>query len=180
MAEWPIAIITALNNGSGTSWAILISATAAFVAVFVAGHLNRKTQRLVLTFQNQASLIWDEDYLKFRAIFIAKRDSDNGTITALAQKESQANEDAAAVRTIMNDYELIAIGIRDGILDEAFLLAFNRKTAIMDFDKMKPYIDEMRRVQSNDAIYAEFEKMVGRWRGKPENSPKTPWNRFGR
>jgi hypothetical protein len=172
MADWVGSILTAMSNGSGTAWAILLSATLAFIAVFVSGYLHRKTQRLVLTFQNQSSLLWDEDYQKYRKTFIEIRDGEQAKITAIAQKAAQATDDASAVRTIMNDYELVAIGIRLKILDENFLHSFSRKTTLLDFDKMKPYIDETRRINDNDAIYAEFEKLVTRWRNhKRPNRP---------
>lgn len=182
MPEWLAAPIEAMNSGSGAPWAIVASASLAFVAVFVAGHLARRTQRLVLSFQNQAELLWDKDYIVARRVFIEIRDGDQAKIIAVAQATAQKDEDASAVRTIMNDYELVASGIHRNILDDPFLRTFNRGTAIKDFDMMKPYIDEMRRVNGNDAIFAEFEKMVVRWRSAAPNSSRIKpwWSPFGR
>lgn len=174
MPSWLQAGIDAMNNGSGAPWAIVASATLAFIAVFVAGAINRKTARLSLTFQNQSALLWDEDYQKYRKLFIKYRDGAKVERLKLAQEDQQGTEEASAVRTILNDYELVAIGIREKILDERFLRVFSRKTFIDDFEKMKDFIDEIRRVKSNDAIFFEFETLAIKWRDTPANG-KSFW-----
>ena len=157
-------VINALNNGSGTAWAILISASLAFIAVFVSGWLHRKTQPLVLAYQSQMTILWDKEYQDYRQQFIKMRDGDGNALIALAAEKSQGSEEAMAVRTIMNDYELIATGIKRKIVDEQFHRDFYETTTVLDYQKMLPYILEVRRVYNNRKLYIEFEKMVFRWR----------------
>lgn len=173
MPEWLLAPIEAMNSGSGSPWAIVASALLAFTAVFITGAINRKTARLSLTFQNQSSLLWDEDYIEARKIFIKFRDGAKADRLGLAQDAAQSSEEATAVRTIMNDYELVAIGIREKILDERFLRTFSRKTFIDDYEKMQDFITEIRRIRSNNAIFLEFETLACRWRDQAPNG--RPW-----
>jgi len=161
-ASWD-NLSTAINPGSGTAWAILFSATLAFIAVFVAGWLQRGIQRQILTFNNQSQLLWDEDYQKFRQIFIAIRDGDGENLTHLAQDNEQSSELASAVRTILSDYELVAIGIKKKILDEDFLKVYYKTTLVRDCIAMMPYIKERRRVRDNQAFYIEFQKLARKW-----------------
>jgi hypothetical protein len=52
-----------------------------------------------------------------KASFNKSRDSADGLVV-YANKDKRESEEATHIRSILNDYELLAVGIKRGILDE--------------------------------------------------------------
>lgn len=80
------------------------------VAAVIAVWSGRKIAREQLTLQTVSERMWHHGFLEARRTFIRLRGGPDGGLVALAQEDQQVTEDATAVRAILNDYELMAIG----------------------------------------------------------------------
>ena len=67
----------------------------------------------------------------------------------------------------MNDYELTALGIHQGILDEEFYKKWFMGSYLKDYKAVRPFIKEIREAENRDAIYSEFEKLAVKWGAPP-------------
>lgn len=95
-----------------------------------------------------------------------------------AEDQSQTDE-AIAVRTVLNDYELIAIGIERGTMDDVTYRRWFKSAVVNDWRKAAPYVMAVRNRANNDAIYHEFEEMARRYRdGKGMPRRRIFWAKF--
>ena len=112
----------------------------------------------------------NQTYLDKRQIFIKIRDQDGG----IAKYTSVANsndDECAAIREVLNFYELIAIGIDIGIVDEEMYKRYYRMTVISDWEACESFILQLRRneqkrrgMQEEPPFYVEFEKLAKSWK----------------
>lgn len=109
------------------------------------------------------SQLWDNDYITQRQIFIEVRDTEgHEALEAAGQKENEASQNTVALRSILNDYELMAVGINLGVLEEELVRRYLISTALKDFERTKTYIKAVRK--RNPQAYTEFESLCERWR----------------
>ena len=88
------------------------------------------------------------------------------------------DDDLAIIRAVLNDYELVAIGIRVGILDEEMCLRYMRGSTLKDWYSSSQIIKSLRRRYNNTALLAEFDALAQRWESKPIKRPpriKSQW-----
>lgn len=114
---------------------------------------------------------WDRDYLKAKAEF-NKLKTSKTSLNLWASPEHATSPQANNIRNILNDYELTAIGIREGILDEELYRRWFKTSFLRDFDMVESYISEVRKKAGTSKIYAEFEWLANRW--KEEKQPSLP------
>jgi hypothetical protein len=107
---------------------------------------------------------WDQDYIAAKHAFNTLRAESD--LVGLASKEKKNTEDGKNVRNTLNDYELIAVGIRHGILDEEIYKSWFKSSLIKDYISADSYISEVRRQESNPDIFCEFEALALRWGAK--------------
>jgi hypothetical protein len=81
--------------------------------------------------------------------------------------------EAQTIAEVMNQYELIAVGIQLGILDYKLYRRFSKSVTIHFWNHGLPYIVCLRTRLGNDMIYHEFEEMVKWFKG--EKKPKRHW-----
>lgn len=103
---------------------------------------------------------WDPDYIKARREFVRLRD-DRAALLEAAKAENQEGADASTIRSILNDYEITALGIKRGILDEKIFKLWFRNSFLGDHEKLKSYIEEIR--QRNPQVYVELEELADKW-----------------
>lgn len=65
-----------------------------------------------------------------------------------------------------NQYELVALGIRKGVFDEAFYKRWFFSQLTRDYAKLFPLITKIREFHTNDAYFCEFERLATRWNRK--------------
>lgn len=159
-----MGLIDAILNGLWTDpGAILFSSFVAIILAIVAIRHERNIARQRETFEAISSRMWDRDYLEKRQEFIRLRALPTKDLIKLAAPAKQAEPEAAALRSILNDYELIAIGIRHGIIDELFYRRWARAGLISDWQQIEPFIAAVRRVTGNPRVFQEFEALARRW-----------------
>lgn len=160
----------AVLHGPGQpSWAIFISAGAIIIVAAFGAWWQRRIARQTLTVNTIERQLWDGDYIETRAKFIKARDSKTpDALRALASKENAQEDDAAAMRSILNNYELISLGIVTGVLDKAIYKRYFRKTFTTDYELSKPFIDGVR--ARSPRAYKEYTTLYEEWR---ENGTRT-------
>ena len=122
------SLVTILSELSEKSWIIeygpLISAGAILLSACVAliiARLNILEQRRISRRRATLDLLsrneWDSDYLEARNEFVKLKNGSSG-LEFWAAKEHENTPQIAVIRSVLNDYELIAVGIEEDILDE--------------------------------------------------------------
>lgn len=72
-----------------------------------------------------------------------------------AEEHSQSDE-TRAIRMVLNEYELVAIGIERGILDDITYRRWHRSAVIRNWRLAAPYVFAVRSRTGNDALFHEF------------------------
>lgn len=160
-----VAMLEQVGSG-GNFWAVSLSALAIAGAAIFAWIWQRGIARRALTFQTLEQQMWDKDYIDQRKIFVGLRENHGSNDLAdLAKAENDDNNNAQAVRIILNNYELMCIGMKKGVLDEQMVKDYHRTTWLKDYDRMKPYIDAVRQNRVRTA-YIVFEEYYEKWRAR--------------
>lgn len=71
------------------------------------------------------------------------------------------------VLDVLNSIEFICVGIKEDLFDEAVYKRMSESSVIKDWNTLKPYIMELRRVSGdNDKLFCEFEWLATKWINK--------------
>lgn len=80
---------------------------------------------------------------------------------------------------VLNDYELIAIGIERGIIDDKTYRRWFRSGVVKDWRSAAPFIMAIRERTGNDHLFHEFEDMARRYLdGKGMPRRQIFWSKF--
>ncbi|MDB5655740.1 MAG: hypothetical protein JWQ94_3353 [Tardiphaga sp.] len=79
---------------------------------------------------------------------------------------------------MLNEFELVAIGIQRGILDYTIYHRWMKSTAIKYWNHGLPFITELRTRLNNNDIYKEFEVLQGWLKADTTPSRSFWWNRL--
>lgn len=81
-----------------------------------------------------------------------------------------ANDDSNirdALRLVLNHYEFIGAGIRNGDVDERLILDSERGTVLTIFECSETHIESLRNTRRRRAIHEHLEWLYRRWEKKP-------------
>jgi hypothetical protein len=115
--------------------------------------VGRLTATLNLLINIQTNPRWVENRQKY----ILLRDGTDG----LKKYAQETSENAMVVRSMLNQYELIATGIHAGILDEQMYRTYYRGTLLKDWRAGTEFIHKER--QENPKYWVELELLVKRF-----------------
>ena len=115
----------------------------------------------------------NEYYRKRRKAYMRMRDS-GMNFTALAcklDKQVKSTDEERRhnfiVLDVLNSIEFICVGIKEDLFDEAVYKRMSESSVIKDWNTLKPYIMELRRVSGdNDKLFCEFEWLATKWINK--------------
>lgn len=97
---------------------------------------------------------------------------DNHTdFTKLSCEENKDMPENGYIRTVLNNYEFIAAGIKEGAFDEEIYKRMKRSILIRDWDALSAYVAEVRRRTHREKIFIEFQWLAERWK-KSEIKPE--------
>lgn len=91
----------------------------------------------------------------------------NSNIRKYAKGDDARSENAAAIRYVLNHFEYVAVGIQNGIYDEAMFKNASFSTIMEIRRHTETYISDVRAEQRRDTIYQEFCWLCERWKTKP-------------
>lgn len=148
---------------------ILLGAGAAVATIYINGKLSRSaiehneklsqqraTIDLLLTQRTDQNLI--ESKKAVGAIH-----NNGGDFTSLATRDKALDDTRSHILSIINNYEFIALGIREGALDESIYKRAVYSQVMRDWRAMKAFIMELRRQNQIDTLFQEFELLAKRW-----------------
>lgn len=95
----------------------------------------------------------------------------NTDFTKLSCEENKDKPENGYIKTMLNNYEFIAAGIKEGAFDEEIYKRMKRSILIRDWDAFSAYVAELRRRTNRNKIYIEFQWLAERWR-KSEIKPQ--------
>lgn len=150
----------------------LMSVVAILLSALIAGSIalkNIKEQRGIARRRATLDLIsnreWDGDYIHARKEF-NKLKVAQPTLEFWAGNDHKDSPQLNVIRAILNDYELIAIGMKEGILDEPLYKLWFKSSLVNDYKKAAKAIDAIRERTGVPTIYIEFERLAKRWQGE--------------
>lgn len=160
--------------------AIILSALGSWYLVSKSISENRKISQRRATFDYYYKLSWDKDYIDANNRYLAltrgtvklsKIASDYAIVKAKDEPESDEDkkiiQEYTSIRSILNEYESIAVGIATDTLSEEIILRNMRQTLAKAIDTCSGFIDETRKnseFAEPDKIYCEVKKLVAKWR----------------
>lgn len=103
----------------------------------------------------------DKDFIS--GVRALKRRHEARDIKELAFARNQLEPDAESIRYLLNYFEVMSVGVMNGIYDERILGCNYRSTVVKVLEYSIAYIDELRRVQNNKDIYKALENLASRW-----------------
>ena len=141
--------------------AVLVTGVAA-VVVTVWGILSQRAiSRRRATLDFIARTESDADLIEARQTFISLARAP-GSLAPWADEAKEKLDEVRSIRLVLNEFELIAIGIQRGIIDSELYRRWYRSGTIQYWTFAAPFILALRARTNNDALYHEFEEMV-RW-----------------
>jgi len=152
------------------NWSDIIQTTAiaitGIVAVF-AIRSNAKMSRHRATIDLLLSQRTDINLSKAKKTMTRLHSDPSSSITALACKGKESDEDRHHVLTILNNYEFIALGIREKALDEDVYKRAHYSMLMRDWRATQAFITEFRTQNNTPTTFQEFEYLYKRWIKRP-------------
>jgi hypothetical protein len=103
------------------------------------------------------AVLFGAHWVENRRKLIELRNAEDG----LKKYALKGNEESLAIRATLNQYELIAVGINAGILDEEMYRLFYRGTLIKDWRASSEFVHEERK--ENSQYWVQLEDLVKRY-----------------
>jgi hypothetical protein len=158
--------------------AVFITAAFAALIAFWGVFSQRAITARQTTIQYLRASEQDNEMVMARRAFQELAREPSGIAKWGTAKRAQSPE-AIAIRTVLNDYELIAIGIERGTMDDLTYQRWFRSAVVKDWRQASPYIMAVRNRTGNDALFHEFEEMARRYRdGKGLPHRRIFWAKF--
>jgi hypothetical protein len=153
------------NSAAIQTVCIVLSAVAAFVVIWHNGKIGRRQATISMVMTTFFDGAHGESYGKFKDLILNLQES--GTdISEFAEDRHDNEEGRAIILQAANHYEMVALGIKSGVFDEKFYKYWFFSQFTEDFDKLKPFIEKVRKLKTNQAYFCEFESMAVRWKRK--------------
>jgi hypothetical protein len=135
----------------------VVLATIGIVATII---WNRNLVRRRATIDLLVADQTNETLLKARMDFVAAS-ADDGLLKAI--KDGIWSSEKYFFASTCNRYEILAIGIKEGIIDERIYKSYWRGTLLADWKRVETAVHYMRNRQQNPKIYIEFEDLARKW-----------------
>jgi len=153
----------------GRNYAPFIHAGGVIVSVFAAGvwmffqvRANRRIAREKSTLDVLLKREWDKDYLDHKAKFNRLRDAEGG-LSKWVCSDHKNSDEVNSIRYIFNDYELIALSIHRGIIDEMIYKEWFRSSMLRDYMAAEVAIRATRTLANAPKNYIQWEELAKKW-----------------
>ena len=154
--------------------AVYITATIAALIAIWGLIYQRNTARRHTTVERISNMESNPEMIEARKLFIELAKSP-GDLARWAEADQEQTEQAFAIAHVLNNYELMSIGIKNGIIDYEIFRSWHKTSAINFWYHGAPFVMRIRERVGNNMIYNEFEELVGWLKG----DKKPPRRRFG-
>ncbi len=86
---------------------------------------------------------------------------------SLASNDKKDSDEANRIRYVLNHWERVFVGVRQGIYDEKMLREANYNTVIRTWAQAKPFVEAVRETEQKLTYYQCLEDAAKRWKKKP-------------
>ncbi len=141
--------------------AIIVSAIGVMVTLIVQGQIARRRATLDLLLLETTNPSLTEQ----RRLFLELRD--RGHLEQWADKTKVSTAEASLIRSVLNTYELIAIGIDQNTIDPKIYKRWYRTSTVRDWISVKNFAHAYQQ-NFNPKLFCEFEKLAEKWANPDE------------
>ena len=148
-------------------YAVLGTALGAAIIAIWGVLSQRATTRRSHTMSHMNLVDTDKDMILARQTFIKEAQKPEG-LTPWADPGKEHTAECQAIRLVLNDFELVSVGIQFGIIDYTFYKRYNYGTVIRYWYAAAPFVYSIRGQLKSNTVYHEFEELF-RWmeNGRP-------------
>lgn len=159
-----ITYITGILGSEGFKGAMmLVAVSVAIVSVLSVKSTAKKKQTADLLFGTRQ----DEKLTAGYRCLQKLHDDSSVNMRALALGGEEHSDNANNVRYVLNHWERVFVGVRQGIYDECMLREANYNVVIRTYDRARPFIEAVREKSHVDTYWQCLEEAVERWRKVP-------------
>ncbi|HUZ66112.1 MAG TPA: DUF4760 domain-containing protein [Beijerinckiaceae bacterium] len=101
-----------------------------------------------------------------------------GGLAPWASEENEKTSEVQSIRMVLNDFELVSIGIQRGIIDYEFYKRWYRGGVLRHWNYARPFVATLRTRTNNETLYHEFEQLAG-WFSENRPPPRNKWFMLG-
>jgi hypothetical protein len=138
--------------------ALISSLVAASVALW-GFQFQRASARRRNTFEHIVRMEADQAFIDARRKFIELSKTATGLVI-WATEEKESSYEAQSIRLVLNQFEIVSIGIELGILDFETFKRWFHSTVIRFWAHAESYIKSLRARTNNPALFHEFESLA--------------------
>jgi hypothetical protein len=91
-----------------------------------------------------------------------------GPLAKWAEPANVSSDESATLRAVLNQYELLAIGIKEGSIAASMYKRWGRTKLVNDWLIFKPMVMQLRQNTHRNTYYCEFEQLAKKWAQKSE------------
>jgi hypothetical protein len=121
---------------------------------------SRHNARATVTFQHIAK-IQTKDFTDAR--LLVRKAINDGGIAKYANLEHADDQVTLSINLVLNDLEMVSIGIQRGIIDCEFFRAWAQEGTVSLWRDLKPYVAALRRRLDRNSIFHQVEAMADAW-----------------
>ena len=148
----------------------IVAAILSLWAIISNRFLAQRQETLKLIAESEADL----EMAEAKRTFIRLANKDGG-LGQYGELDRMDGNEAMAIRMVLNELELISIGIQRGILDFSFVERWNKNVIISYYDHALPFITRIRNVTGKDTYYQEVEALYTWMSGKAAPKRRRFW-----
>lgn len=100
----------------------------------------------------------DRDSIEAKRVF--RNLARNGGLDQWAREDNEKTAEAQHIKLVLNEFELVAIGIRQGIIGLRLYSMWFKSGTITAWRYSRPFIDLLRNRTNNNRLYEQFEWLV--------------------
>ena len=132
---------------------LFVAGLVAIWGVYAQKGIARRRATLDFIAQQEA----DKDLIAAHDIFVNISASGKDSMHKYAKKSKENSKETQKIKLVLNQFELVSIGIQSGILDYDMYKKWNRSHVLISWTRAAPFIEELRSRMNNDKLYCEFE-----------------------
>lgn len=149
---------------------------AALLVAIISVLATRTTARLKQTADLLFASRNDEELQKGHKVIRTYHDAPDKKISVLGDPENFESEDATAIRYVLNHFEVVAIGIRRGIYDEAMVKDAWCRLLVTSYERTETLVKAVREKSKIPTALQEFECLACKWKDNPLKKRKLKRN----
>ena len=165
--ELLVTVWTTIKETMAEDWfkgfLVMIGVIVAITSIASARTIARRKQTADLMFGTRADDNLSKGYKCLQRLHTAP----DSNMRSFASDEKSNSDDANSIRYVLNHWERVFVGVRQGIYDEKMLREANYNTVIRVWAQAKPYIEAVREAEQKPTYYQCLESAARRWKKNP-------------